>query len=213
MRRLGGGDTGYGAVSERGAGWCVTFRDRAKAGLPPLCGERRAATACRPRSSMPGRMHDPAMIGALPATDAANMALSALADRRMLEDLSITAPFHRLLSTLGHCKRLNDYGEWVEHNTPHERDRESSPHLWQCTAPGSHGCAEICQPRSKKHATHSRTQRPTDSSCARSRLTGISARRARQSRRGRTHTCPPPHAERSGTTCLYGGYSRSPHQT
>jgi DNA-binding CsgD family transcriptional regulator len=60
-----------------------------------------------------------AMTGVLPASAAADMVLSALEDRRMLEDLSITAPFHWLLATLGHCERLDDYSEWVKRRAQH----------------------------------------------------------------------------------------------
>jgi DNA-binding CsgD family transcriptional regulator len=55
-----------------------------------------------------------AVSGAVPAAAAADMALGALADRRMLEDLNVTAPFHWAVKALGFCERLDDYGHWVE---------------------------------------------------------------------------------------------------
>jgi ATP/maltotriose-dependent transcriptional regulator MalT len=57
--------------------------------------------------------------GALPAAKAADTALSVLADRRLLEDLSPTAPFHWPLATLAYCERLDDYSEWVERRRQH----------------------------------------------------------------------------------------------
>ncbi|MCA1683162.1 MAG: LuxR C-terminal-related transcriptional regulator [Actinobacteria bacterium] len=60
-----------------------------------------------------------ATAGALPAAAAAEMAIAALADRRMLEDLSVTAPVHWALTALGGCERLDEYAEWTERRRKH----------------------------------------------------------------------------------------------
>jgi DNA-binding SARP family transcriptional activator len=55
-----------------------------------------------------------AWAGALPASAAAELALDALADRQMLRDLCVAAPFHWPLTALGYCERLDDYAHWAE---------------------------------------------------------------------------------------------------
>jgi ATP/maltotriose-dependent transcriptional regulator MalT len=51
---------------------------------------------------------------ALPAADVATIALNALADTRMLEDLSVTAPFCWPLLALAYCERLDECSDWAE---------------------------------------------------------------------------------------------------
>jgi ATP/maltotriose-dependent transcriptional regulator MalT len=60
-----------------------------------------------------------AMTATLPATAAAEMALGAIADRGVLEDLTVTAQCHTALSALGYCERLDDYSEWAERRREH----------------------------------------------------------------------------------------------
>jgi ATP/maltotriose-dependent transcriptional regulator MalT len=51
---------------------------------------------------------------ALPAADVATIALNALADTRMLHDLSVTAPFCWPLLALAYCERLDECSDWAE---------------------------------------------------------------------------------------------------
>lgn len=60
---------------------------------------------------------DGAATGALPAASAADMALGALADGRLLVDPS--AAFYRPVAALGHCERLDDCGLWIERRRQH----------------------------------------------------------------------------------------------
>lgn len=55
-----------------------------------------------------------ASLCALPAASIATIALDALADNRMLEDLSVTAPFCFPLVALAYCERLDECSDWLE---------------------------------------------------------------------------------------------------
>lgn len=51
---------------------------------------------------------------ALPAATAATIAQRALADNRMVEDLSVTAPFYWPLIALAYCERLDESSAWAQ---------------------------------------------------------------------------------------------------